>query len=141
MYIAQLIRNDDQNYYHQRIPSVVEWITTIIGFSVFWLPLEFIIPENDVAWMRLINMSYRYFFSIAISVLILTSLSPSPEKSISWWRPSKYFRALMSLKLWLPIATLSYSVYLWHPIVFFALGENYTDIREQIEEFDQNGDC
>lgn len=73
---------------------------------------------------------------------MLTSLSPTPETSISWLRPSKYFRGLLSLKLWLPIATLSYSVYLWHPVVLVILSKlYYTHEKNQIEKFALTDDC
>jgi peptidoglycan/LPS O-acetylase OafA/YrhL len=44
-------------------------------------------------------------------------LSPKPLTVISSSRPTKYMRAFLSSSFWVPIATLSYSMYIWHLII------------------------
>jgi len=86
------------------------------------MPFDIVSPSNDTLWMRAIQLSYRYVFAACLSLIILTSLSPTKETTISWARPSKYFRGILSLKIWLPIATLSYSIYIWHVTVMGIFG-------------------
>jgi peptidoglycan/LPS O-acetylase OafA/YrhL len=53
--------------------------------------------------------------------MLLVSMSPKKEDSISWARPSCFFRAFLSIGIWLPLANLSYSIYLWHFFIMLIL--------------------
>ena len=119
---------------------VVEWIATIVGLYILWLPYDIVTPTDTVLWKRAIQFSYRYIFSSCLSLMILSSLSPTKETTISWARPSKYFRGLLSMKIWLPIATVSYSIYLWHHTLMSILGAvSFTDLKKQIDNV--GGNC
>jgi len=52
-------------------------------------------------------------------------LSPKPSTAIDWKRPTKYMRAFLSSSFWIPIATISYSMYLWHLFVAVALRNTF----------------
>lgn len=41
-------------------------------------------------------------------------LSPKPSDSISYQRPTRFLRWMLSWSFWLPIANISYSFYIWH---------------------------
>jgi len=50
-------------------------------------------------------------------------LSPKPDQNIPWYRPTKYMRAFLSWKIWLPLANLTYTFYLFHDVpVMMATG-------------------
>ena len=57
--------------------------------------------------------------------MILVTLSTPTDAVIPWKYPSKYFRALLSSPIWLPIATLSYSIYLWHYIFIMTISDQW----------------
>jgi peptidoglycan/LPS O-acetylase OafA/YrhL len=57
-----------------------------------------------------------------VSYLLLLILSPKPEEFIPWYRPVKYMRYFLSMKVWIPIANLTYSIYLFHFFVIQKLG-------------------
>tara|TARA_B110000285_G_scaffold80627_1_gene93073 strand:+ start:212 stop:628 length:417 start_codon:yes stop_codon:yes gene_type:complete len=44
-------------------------------------------------------------------------LSPKPDQNIPWYRPTKYIRAFLSWKIWLPLANLTFTFYLFHGVV------------------------
>lgn len=44
-------------------------------------------------------------------------LSPKPDQNIPWYRPTKYMRAFLSWKIWLPLANLTFTFYLFHGVV------------------------
>ena len=45
-------------------------------------------------------------------------LSPLPEDSIVWYRPVRYIRGFLSMNIWVPLANLTYSIYLFHLVMF-----------------------
>ena len=65
--------------------------------------------------------SYRALYGASLAYLILLMISPSPKTAIPFKHPTKYIRAFLSLSLWVPIATLSYSIYLWHMGMFMGI--------------------
>ena len=74
--------------------------------------------------------------------MILVSMSPKQDTPISWARPSKYFRGFLSLGIWLPLATVSYSVYLWHHIPMAIISViKYGDQRKAIAKLTLKNDC
>ena len=61
----------------------------------------------------------RQLCGLSLSYLIVLMLSPKPDESIPWYRPTKYMRAMLSLKFWVPIAVLSYSMYVSHVYLIY----------------------
>jgi len=57
---------------------------------------------------------FRAVYGGCLSYLILLMISPDPNSTIPYSRPTKFIRGFLSLPFWIPIATLSYSIYLWH---------------------------
>jgi len=145
MYVAQLIRNDKEHNIWERIHPVVEWICFAGMIVMLYTPEYIKYPIGpQTFWINLACFSFRYAFSAFLSVLILVSMSPEPETPISWARPSKYFRGFLSFRIWLPIATLSYSIYIWHFLIIFGLAMSnkvYAEKRKQMIDLDIATDC
>ena len=49
-------------------------------------------------------------------------LSPLPSDTIAWYRPVKFIRGFLSMSVWVPLANLTYSSYLFHPFIMLACG-------------------
>ena len=79
--------------------------------------------------------------SACLGLMMYASLAPPAETSISWTRPSKYFRGLLSLNVWVPIATLSYSLYLWHPCIMAVVSVIYVDSVSKIDKLSTKDSC
>lgn len=109
---------------------IVEWIAFIGMFAVMWVPYDITFVQDVSFLKRLIRHSYRYAFSAFLSVIILLSMSPKKEDSINWARPSCFFRAFLSLGIWLPLATLSYSIYLWHFFIMLIMATTNKSFAE-----------
>ena len=62
----------------------------------------------------------RQLFGLSLAYLMHLALNPSCG-DLSYLRPSKLLKAALSAKIWLPIATLSYSFYLIHIVVIQIL--------------------
>ena len=75
--------------------------------------------------------SYRAFYGASLAYLILLMISPDPKATISFKNPTKYIRGFLSLSLWVPIATLSYSLYLWHIGLFIGIRYGALNIKEE----------
>ncbi len=56
----------------------------------------------------------RVAYGLALSYLLALMLSPKVEDTIPWYRPNKFLRWMLSWSMWVPVATLSFSFYLWH---------------------------
>ena len=56
----------------------------------------------------------RSIYGLCLAYLLVIMLSTDPESSIAWFRPTRYMRAFLSWSFWLPFATLSFSLYLFH---------------------------
>jgi len=67
-------------------------------------------------WM----VTSRQLFAAAVCFIMYIIVSPFGDQ-LSWFRPSRLFRSILSWSIWVPIATLSYSMYLWHMGGLFAL--------------------
>lgn len=60
----------------------------------------------------------RQIFGLCLSYLVYLALNPA-IKMIPYFRPSRLVSMILSWKFWIPIATLSYSIYLFHiPYMF-----------------------
>ena len=62
------------------------------------------------------NLS-RPVYGMCLSYLL--AIIVTAKEDASFFRPSGFLRAFLSWSFWLPIATVSYSFYVWHvPLVF-----------------------
>ena len=75
----------------------------------------------------------RQLCGLSLSYLIALMLSPKPNQSIPWYRPTIYMRAMLSLRFWVPIAVLSYSMYVSH---VYMIGLNSRLVVPYPKEFD-----
>ena len=64
-------------------------------------------------------------FGLLLAFFVALMLSPKPEDKIPMYRPTYYMRAFLSASFLLPIAVISYSLYLFHLIVQFLLLEKW----------------
>lgn len=126
MYAAYLIVRGGVKYQEQ-ISAIFEWLAFITLLAIPWSP--------QLYMSNLISPQARYFFNVfdrplyglCLAVLIVLMLSPKPDESISWYRPSRYMRGFLSASIWLPVAVVSYSLYLFHVQIIMstvaAMGE------------------
>ena len=64
---------------------------------------------------------FRIVLGITISFLVHVMLNPATPQ-ISMLRPARFLRWFLSLNIWVPIAVLSYSIYLFH--IYPVMGVN-----------------
>jgi len=91
--------------------------------SILYIPVEIVDYQDTDLQTQIMTSTYRHVFSACLALMILVTLSTPADVSIPWNYPSKYFRAFFSSPIWLPIATLSYSIYLWHYLFILLLGD------------------
>lgn len=119
MYAAYIHLKDDDHSFFSRSSIILEWLCFIV--FAFLVPLNtvfvanFGIPILNVIWI----CTSKQLYGLSISYLLTIILSPKPDDSIPCYRPSKFLRWILSWSMWVPVASLSYSFYLWHlqPIV------------------------
>ena len=100
-----------------------EWLAFLMFFWIGFDPAEGLMLHPDVLkfWYSL----YRPLYGLCLAHLIKLMISPAPEDTIPMHRPTKFLRAFFSMSMWVPIANLSYSVYLWHIIFLSSLENGY----------------
>ena len=76
--------------------------------------------EDSAVYIFLLLSFGRQLYSLGLAYLIFLMVSPSIEKA-SIFRPARFIRAVLSMDIWLPLASLSYSMYLWHIPVLIAI--------------------
>ena len=100
---------------------VIDWLTHHVWIRRFMILISVagivlnLLPKSDIAAteitpsLSMLIASYRYLFNLYIAGIILYCLTPSGQ--LSW------ISRVLSAKFWYPIAQLSYSAYLVHPII------------------------
>ena len=64
----------------------------------------------------------RPLYGACVAYLILLTISAADNTKIPCYRPTRWLRAFLEWNFWLPIATCSYSMYVWHILVLECLG-------------------
>ena len=59
----------------------------------------------------------RSVYGGCLTYLVAAMLDAHPDESITGYRPTSFLRWFLSWDFWVPIARLSYSVYLWHIVI------------------------
>lgn len=95
--------------------AVLEWICFLVILVMGYMGADeranlFLDP---VAHLYYAN-SARSIYGICLAYLIFKMLSVPPDQPLGC-RPTALMRAVLSWDFWVPIATLSYSLYLFHP--------------------------
>lgn len=102
-------------------PVVLVGFLLVIGFAL--APSY----HQEIAYSRLYQTFYlvthRTLFAIGITILLLAALFPS---SII----GRVFNKILSLKFWVPIAHLSYSIYIFH---IFVVGWVHINIKANLK--------
>lgn len=128
MYAAYLIIRGGVQYQEQ-ISAVFEWLAFILLMVIPWSPQLYMTNSVSPQIRYLLFAFDRPLYGLCLAVMIVLMLSPRPDESISWYRPSRYMRAFLSASIWLPIAVVSYSLYLFHVQIILstvsAMGEKY----------------
>jgi len=99
---------------------IVEWIAFIIVIGIGFTGGD---PLNGKGGFVLVIWTaiFRPLYGLCLAHLIKLMISPMPEDTIPIYRPIKVLRGFLSMSMWVPIANLSYSVYLWHMGIYSAL--------------------
>ena len=103
-------RNDKERKIFENSSVIVEWIAFIIFIFIGCNPF---LGKAEGA-LKIWSSFYRALYGMCLAHLIKLMISPAPEDTIPWHRPTKYLRSFLSWHLWVPIGNLSYSIYLWH---------------------------
>lgn len=115
MWAAYLYSKDKLHNYQTNENIIFEWISFIV---IITISIIGVYPTQFSSWSPLPHfmflVSCRQLFGASIAYLIHLMLSPKPETPIKWYRPTCFLRWLLSKKLWVPLATVSYSFYVFH---------------------------
>jgi len=92
----------------------IGFLVSILVFVLILKAPDTSLPQGlwDPFWSWFYLTTHRYFFSMALSFILLFILGGSPQ---SW------LNRFLSLRFWYPVAQISYSAYLMHPIVILAI--------------------
>ena len=117
MVVALEHRADKEKKIFKNSYVIIEWIAFIYVFGFGFIGIMF--PSNEstnITWPLLVFYASigRALYGLCFAHLIKLIISPAPEDPIPFYRPSNFLRSLFSMSIWVPIANLSYSVYLWH---------------------------
>jgi len=113
MIAALSYQTNHDNDLLSKTPLWKEWLAFLTVIFIGFSDVDPFALDKSVP--RLIYIStFRTIYGGCLSYLILLMISPIPSEAMRWSRPTKYIRGFLSFFLWLPIANLSYSMYLWH---------------------------
>jgi hypothetical protein len=110
--------NSSQTIILEIMAVFMTWFLAING-------VETAAPENQLIssidypiFNKYVLIFGRQIFGLSLSYLAYLALNPAITK-ISYFRPSRVVSMILSWKIWIPIATLSYSIYVFHiPYMF-----------------------
>ena len=101
----------------------LEWLSFGMVTMISYLGVNFdcvYIPFFDFCLGPFAHLFYlcmvRGVFGICLAYLIARIVSVPPDHSLGC-RPTALMRKIYSSNIWLPIANLSYSMYLFHPVI------------------------
>ena len=116
------LKNREDKSYVNNSSVLKEWLA-FFGCLVVTTFGSFPFPFSTPSWLCLIYWSFsRSIYGLCLSYLMLLMVSQNSEP-LPWYRPVRYMKWILSANFWVPIATLSYSVYIWH-IPFALIFEN-----------------
>jgi peptidoglycan/LPS O-acetylase OafA/YrhL len=72
----------------------------------------------------------RTIYGACLAYLILLVISADTKVQIPIYRPTKWMRAFLEWNFWLPIATFSYSMYVWHILVLEIFGPQFLKLSD-----------
>ena len=99
---------------HKRVAVVVVAGVALFAFAA--LPNPFLVGETSMAFGVPYFIAFRTAMGAAILCVVVVVAEPE-----SRWRTARWLRAALSLRLFFPLAMLSYSIYLVHFVVIVAL--------------------
>jgi len=86
-----------------------------------------LIPYTDYPVFNLLVWIFgRQIYGLCLSYLVYLALNPA-NTMVSFFRPSRIMNMILSWRIWIPVATLSYSMYLFHLpyLILFGYGTPY----------------
>ena len=110
-------RDKGSEYVESKVSIFYEWIAFILMWTTAYIggfPVFSTAVLQNSSLIFIYTCLGRQIYGASISYLLLLMLSPKPEDNIPWYRPTKYMRAFLSWKIWLPLANLTYTFYLFH---------------------------
>lgn len=110
--------------YHKNLHSniVVEWLVFICFIVIGYIGVlpfynaKLLSPMLNTIWSAMGRSIYGLFLSYLIYFVLQDG-----EKE--WYRPTRWMKWFLSLKMWLPVAMLSYSIYLLHLTVLLEVSK------------------
>lgn len=115
MYVAYRFNKYESGFLHEQSFFFFEWIALAIVMLISHYGAKSVtLPELDPPVHFVYIMTVRPLYGLCLAYLIEMILSPKPDQTIAYYRPSKYLRWFLSSRFWVPIATTSYSFYIWH---------------------------
>lgn len=115
MWAAHIYHFSENINYQTSTNVVYEWVCLILILAICFIGVS---PHQYASWAPVPHFIYmttcRQIFGAAVAYLIHMMLTPKPETPIDWYRPSCFLRWILSKQFWVPIATISYSFYVFH---------------------------
>jgi peptidoglycan/LPS O-acetylase OafA/YrhL len=103
---------------------VLEWIAFLVLMIIGWVGPN--LPEDyteiaQIKFLWLICIARSLYGAVLAYLILLCVSADTVVNPIPWYRPTRWIRAFLCLDIWLPIATVSYSMYIWHLILIQKL--------------------
>lgn len=105
----------------------LEFLCTIVILAISYLGANGPIIDGEQVlrgyWFWFYMSTIRIIFGLCWCYMIPGILTNTEITSDT---PAYYFHALLSSKIWLPISTISYTIYIWHTLIisYFFSGES-----------------
>ena len=116
--------------YLKGTPVVLEWLAFLTLNAIGWIgpSLPDITDNANIKFIWLCIVS-RQLYGACLAYLILLCISANEDTNpIPWYRPTRWIKGFLCMNIWLPIATFSYSMYIWHLRFLDILGPILTGV-------------
>jgi hypothetical protein len=102
------------------LSNFVEWVAFALLLTIGFFGTDF--PVETAALYYVYYCLHRIIFGWCVAYLTAVMLSVKAEEPLGI-RPSAMLRCFFSLGCWVPLATLSYSFYVFNPFVGFHIAQ------------------
>ena len=129
MLSATLYHKNKGRDFQKEANLLIEYLAFVIMIFIGWFGVGPGAHSEISLWFSILWFSIfgRPLYGACVAYLILLAVSADPERKIPCYRPTKWLRAFLEANFWLPIATFSYSMYIWHIYVLAIFGPQFTN--------------